>query len=98
MAFSTSVDSGWSMLVALLSSAGFWLLDAFFLRQNRLCRCLFDGVRKQWPSEECDVGDIDLSTKTVEGHVQSVIISPTVVWFHLTISVSILVVAVVLFD
>lgn len=38
--------------LALLPVLGFWFLDSYFLWQERLFRCLYDGVRKSDPQVE----------------------------------------------
>ncbi len=101
MAFSASVGSGWSMLVALLTSISFWWLDAYYLGQERRYRVLFNNVRQKWPDEECMVGDIDLSTTSVESEAESVLstlLSPTLLWFHLPIAGAVVAAAIVLFN
>ena len=39
------------LLVALLPTIAFWGLDAYYLRQERLFRKLYDAVRKAAPAE-----------------------------------------------
>jgi hypothetical protein len=97
MAFSAAVNSGWSMLVAILTATGFFWLDAFYLGQERLYRCLSDEVRQNWPDNHCLVGDIDLSLRSVESQAALVFFSPTLFLFHLPIVVTVVVVATVLF-
>ena len=45
------------VVIALVPTVGFWLLDAFFLRQERLFRALYDSVRGA-------SGTVDFSMKT----------------------------------
>lgn len=40
------------MAAALLPSLTFWALDAYYLRQERLYRALYDHVRKGAPDSE----------------------------------------------
>lgn len=101
MAFSASVGSAWSMLVALPTSVSFWWLDAYYLGQERRYRVLFDNVRQKWPDEECRVGDIDLSTRSVESEAESILstlLSPPLLWFHLPIADAVVAVAIILFN
>jgi hypothetical protein len=52
--FGFAVDQGsWRIAAAgLLPVVAFWALDAFFLRQERLFRCLYDAVRRSDPKVE----------------------------------------------
>lgn len=53
-----AADSNPAMVViALVPAVGFWLLDAYFLRQERLFRSLYDAVRS-------GSGPTDFSMKT----------------------------------
>ncbi len=38
--------------VGALAMLGFWYLDAYYLKQERLFRCLYDDVRKEAPESE----------------------------------------------
>ncbi len=51
-------DSGETALIALVPAVVFWGLDAYFLRQERLYRALYDHVRMLEPHK------IDFSMKT----------------------------------
>lgn len=51
-------DSGEAALIGLAPALVFWGLDAYFLRQERLYRTLYDDVRMLEPTE------IDFSMKT----------------------------------
>lgn len=69
--------------VAYLPAIVFWFLDAYFLRQERLFRRLYDAVREKSPEE------VDFSMHTspfaddeqVGSHF-SVMFSITLRWFH----------------
>lgn len=73
----------------------FWILDAYFLWQERLFRALYDYVRKL---QEEDV-DFSMNTSIVEKQVSpwvNVAISKTLLLFHGTIFISILVVMLIM--
>ena len=73
----------------------FWILDAYFLWQERLFRALYDYVRKL---QEEDV-DFSMNTSIVEKQVSpwvNVVISKTLLLFHGTIFISILVVMIIM--
>ncbi len=67
--------------IAFLPAAAFWLLDGYFLRQERLYRKLYDYVRKL---EEKDI-DFSMNTSDFIPHVDSwfrVCSSKTLVIFY----------------
>jgi hypothetical protein len=81
--------------LAYFPGVAFWLLDAYYLRQERLFRRLYDRVRNQ---DEADV-DFSMNTTVVEKEVDSwlgVAFSVTVATFHGAVIGSILVVMLVL--
>ncbi|MDE2926246.1 MAG: hypothetical protein OXT71_07610 [Acidobacteriota bacterium] len=89
-----AVDSNrFFVYVAYLPAVMFWALDAYFLRQERLFRKLYDPVR------EAGDGKVDFSMNT---HAFSVGTTWSVAWtrtlclFHGTIAATILVVMLVL--
>src|SRR2546425_9714632 len=70
--------------LAFFPAIAFWVLDAYFLWQERLFRALYDHVRKL---EEEDV-DFSMDTSIVKGKVKSwvnVIFSMTLLIFHGTV-------------
>ncbi len=85
-----------SIPIALLPVITFWILDGYYLRQERLFRKLYDKVRKQ--NEE----DIDFSMDTSEFSQKTdppsadivaswlrVCFSSTIGWFYLPVLISI---------
>ena len=70
--------------LAYLPVIAFWCLDAYFLRQERLYRALYDEMREV---EEADV-DFSMDTRSVADKVApwyKVAVSPTIIAFHLTL-------------
>jgi hypothetical protein len=68
-------------LVGLLPALTFWGLDAYFLRQERLFRCLYDAVRKA----EIPVDLFCMNPRDHPHNVKSwrsVLVSRTLLWFH----------------
>lgn len=81
--------------LAYFPAVAFWLLDAHYLRQERLFRKLYDRVRVL---DEVDV-DFSMNTSVVEKEVASwsaVAFSVTIATFHGVVIGSILVVMLVL--
>ena len=79
--------------VAYLPAIMFWVLDAYFLRQERLFRKLYDHVR------EAKDGTVDFSMNTHPfkvGTTWSIAWSRTLCLFHGTITTTIIVVMLVL--
>ena len=68
-------------LIAYLPTIAFWLLDAYYLRQERLFRKLFDHVRQL----DDDKVDYSMNTAPFAGAVAPtwrVAISISLVWFY----------------
>ena len=81
------------VFVAYLPAVMFWVLDAYFLRQERLFRKLYDQVR------EAKDGAIDFSMNTHPfnvGTTWSVAWSRTLCLFHGTVTATIIVVMLAL--
>lgn len=87
------------LLVALVPTLAFWGLDGYYLRQERLFRKLYDGVRKAAPSElEKDPFSMDTSPYAEqEATWWGVCWSKTVAWLYGLLVVAILVVAILAF-
>ena len=81
--------------IAYFPAIAFWMLDAYFLRQERLFRKLYDRVRRL---AETDV-DFAMDTSVVDGEVaawSAVVFSKTLLLFHGTVFGSIVVVMLVI--
>ncbi len=81
--FALSFDASKSRVIflAYLPALAFWLLDGYFLHQERLFRVLYDKVRTMSENEI----DFSMDTKPVVGQVASwfsVIFSRTLFLFH----------------
>lgn len=83
------------VILAFFPAVMFWGLDAFYLRQERLFRALYDEARTK--KEEMD---FSMNTESAQGKVDSwfkTLFSKTIFPFHACIIVSILIVSYVLF-
>ena len=81
--------------LAYFPAVAFWMLDAYFLRQERLFRKLYDRVRHL---AETDV-DFSMDTSVVDGEVaawSAVVFSKTLLLFHGTVFGSIVIVMLVI--
>jgi hypothetical protein len=81
--FALAAKDGNSALVpvAYLPAIVFWFLDAYFLRQERLYRALYDDVR----SKGEQAIDFDLNAQRFSSSVNGygkVLVSITLRWFH----------------
>jgi len=87
------------LLVALVPTLAFWGLDGYYLRQERLFRKLYDGVRKAAPSElEKDPFSMDTSPYAEqEATWWGVCWSKTVAWLYGPMALIVLVVAILAF-
>ena len=74
----------WYLLVALLPASAFWGLDGYYLRQERLFRKLYDGVRKG-ESSKGDDGPFSMDTSPYVGQVPTwwgTCWSKTIAWLY----------------
>jgi hypothetical protein len=92
-ALAGGVNNIYFVYIAYFPLLAFWVLDAYFLHQERLFRKLYDHVRGL---EEENI-DFSMDTSVFRGKVDSwlnVVFSKTLLIFHLTILVSIVAVMV----
>ena len=70
------------LYLAMLPALAFWGLDAYYLRQERLFRELYDLVRK---TKRKDIDPYSFNTQLVNGNVKNwfcTLFSPTVILLH----------------
>jgi hypothetical protein len=70
------------LYLAILPALAFWGLDAYYLRQERLFRSLYNSIRK---SKRKDIDPYSFDTHTVNGEVKNwfcTLFSPTVILLH----------------
>ncbi len=84
------------ILLAYFPAAIFWLLDAYFLWQERLFRRLYDDVRQK----DADDVEFSMDTSSVSGQTwdttwHGALLSKTLLVFHAGILVTIVVVLIV---
>lgn len=79
-------------IAGLLTSTTFWALDAYYLRQERMYRVLYDHVRKA-DSDPSDRFNIDAKpfTSSVPSWWRT-LWAPPVGWFHITVLVVLVIV------
>jgi len=83
------------ILVALLPAIAFWVLDGYFLWQERLYRKLYDAIRKMPDSDETDFSmNISPFFSEVDSW-QKVIISKTLLIYHGAILITILIALII---
>lgn len=83
-----STSTPWIGIFALLSSTLFGGLDAYYLRQERLFRCLYEKVRLD--PEGSIIPTYSMDTNPCKGEVGSwwkILLRPTIVWFYGTLIV-----------
>lgn len=81
--------------VAYLPVIIFWFLDAYFLRQERLYRKVYDAVRKKDPAEI----DFSLDATPFQSEVASylgVMFSITLRWFYVILLICVIVVNILI--
>ena len=70
------------LYLAILPALAFWGLDAYYLRQERLFRALYNSVRK---TKRKDIDPYSFNTRLLEDNVDSwfcTVFSPTVILLH----------------
>lgn len=85
-----------AMAAGLLSSFAFWGLDAYYLRQERIYRALYDHVRMSETKADNRFTMDAQSCATSVPSWQSTLFSPSVFWFHAPV-VLVIVVALTFF-
>jgi hypothetical protein len=79
-------------LIAFIPLFGFWFLDSYYLRQERLYRKLYEWVIKNRTTDATNC--YDLSTKRFKKDVHSIfriVFSQTIFWFYFPILLIILI-------
>lgn len=89
---SKDAEAGY-VLIAYLPTLMFWSLDAYYLRQERLFRSLYDEVRQG------EITDFSMDTTSVEEEVESwarVAFSRTIALFYGILTITIIIVMVLI--
>lgn len=87
------------ILIAFLPALAFWILDAYYLRQERLFRKLFDDVRCSTDDTKNGYEPYSMSIGKYTNEVESpfhTMFAPSVVVLHGTVIVTISVVMIIL--
>lgn len=86
LALSISNPNPLFAIVALLSSLSFWGLDAYYLRQERLFRSLYDDLRASATTKKTKKVEVfSLDTDKYEAQVPSwfrTLWSKSIIWLH----------------
>lgn len=89
---SKDAEAGY-VLIAYLPTLMFWSLDAYYLRQERLFRSLYDQVRRG------EIADFSMDTTPVDEEVEGwirVAFSRTIFLFYGVLAITIIIVMVVI--
>jgi|WetSurSiteA1Bulk_404760.scaffolds.fasta_scaffold24265_2 hypothetical protein len=92
-------NSGFVVL-AFFPVISFWILDAFYLRQERLYRKLYDDIRAKNEEIIQSQGPFSMNTKLFESNVDSwrkTMFSPTLSIFYMMIILTIAVLVIAIF-
>ena len=84
--------------VALMPIAAFWGLDAFYLRQERLYRALYDHVRTEEPSTHTTTDPYAMSPAGLGAGIarwEQTLFAPSILGLHGTIAVVAIIVLVI---
>ena len=86
--------------LAVFPAIAFWVLDAYYLRQERLFRKLYDDIRAKNNDTLQSEGPFSMSTKPFEDKVESwrdIMYSSPLKLFYIMIILTIVVLAIVVF-
>lgn len=75
------IQNSYFVLVLILPSIGFWILDGYFLRQERLFRQVYDEIRVQ-PDTDFKMNPVKHKNKPKCSWIAAVF-SPTLVIFYI---------------
>ena len=90
-------ESTLAMMAGLVPAMIFWGLDAYYLRQERSYRALYDHVRTSEPTPQ-DRFSLDASPFKAEVESwKKTLLAPSVLWFHLAVA-TVVVVALAFFS
>lgn len=91
--------SDFQLFGAFIPLIGFWGLDAYFLRQEKMYRRLYEWVRKNRPETEDRKFELDASRfkSDVDG-IGKIMISPTMFWFYGSITLLLILYAAIIFS
>lgn len=97
LAVAANTMNSWCGPLALASTCVFWGLDAYYLRQERLYRCLYEKVRLNRGSAEIPSFSMDTTPCENEaGSWHNTLWRPTVRWFYGILVVIVIVVSVLI--
>lgn len=91
-------SSDFQLFGAFIPLLGFWGLDAYFLRQEKQYRLLYDWVREHRPETDEYLFDLDASRfeDEVKG-VPKMMLSPSLLWFYGSIGIVLTLYSIVVF-
>ncbi len=89
-ALSLSVTSAWLVAIALLPTVAFSILDAYYLRQERLFRELYNNVRQSPDSVEAFSMDASPYKDAVSGTAR-ILLSVSVGLFYIPVALVVLI-------
>jgi hypothetical protein len=87
-------------IVALFPALAFWGLDAYYLRQERLFRELYEDILSSQENGTGSIASFSMSTKKYDAHVPkwvSLLLTPTIIGMHGVVVLVVLVVTLSLF-
>ena len=94
LGFAANTSNSWLGILTLFPSLVFWGLDAYYLRQERLFRCLYDKVCLA--PDGMRIPTFSMDTAICEKEVGSwfkTLWRPTVRWFYLVVVIVVLLIS-----
>jgi len=98
LAFAANASNFWLGLLALFPSVIFWVLDAYYLRQERLFRCLYEKVRLN--SNGTAIPSFSMDTTHCKSEIASwckTLWRPVLCWFYLVVVTLVIIVSIVIY-
>ena len=98
LGFAANASNFWLGLLALFPSVVFWGLDAYYLRQERLFRCLYGKVRLD--SNGAVIPSFSMDTTPCRSEVGSwckTLWRPAIRWFHLVVVALVIIVSMIIY-
>lgn len=98
LGFAAHTSNWWLGLFSVFTSLVFWGLDAYYLRQERLFRCLYEKVRA--PSTESIIPSFSMDTtpcKRDVPHWRNTILAPTIRYLHGVVLVVAIIVSILIY-
>ena len=94
LGFSISLSNGWIGLLALIPSMIFWVLDAYYLRLERMFRILYDNIRTA--DITIDLFSMDINLFKSQVSLPQTCRRPAILFLYLPIVLTVLIISLII--